>query len=58
MEIILIKKNEHGEFEVPAPTSAEIYFTDDQDDATGTAKIIHGDNIHCLFRRGTYDKGE
>jgi len=58
MNIILIKKNEYGEFELPAPTTDEIYFTDDQDDAIGTAKIIYGDNTECIFRRGTYDKGE
>lgn len=58
MSRITIRKNVDGEFEVPAPTKAELYFTDDKDDAIGTARMIHGDDVECVFRSGTYQKGE
>ncbi len=57
MQVILIKKNEYDEYEVPTPTEDapdSIYFTDDRDDAVGTAHMILGDNITCIFRKGTY----
>ena len=58
MEIILIKKNEFDEFEVPTTSTSEIYFTDDKEDAIGTAEYFHGPKAECIFRRGTYSKGE
>lgn len=54
---VLVRKNEYGEYEVPAPTPEEIYFTDDRDDALGTALIIHGDNASVKVARGTYARG-
>ncbi len=57
MIVIQVRLNDYDEYEVPAPTTDELYFTDDRDDAIGTAKIIHGDdNVHCVFRRGTYQQ--
>ena len=54
---IVIKRNDYDEYEVPAPTTSELYFTDDRDDAIGTAKIIHGtDELTFSFRRGTYQQ--
>ncbi|TFG82817.1 MAG: hypothetical protein E4G74_02140 [Erysipelotrichales bacterium] len=58
MNVILIKKNEYDEFEVPTTSDSEIYFTDDKQDATDTAMFFHGAEVVVLFRRGTYDKGE
>lgn len=55
---IQIRKNDFDEFEVPAPTRKEIYYTDDRDDAIGTAQMIHGKEVTCTFRRGTYDGGD
>lgn len=53
-----IRKNDYDEFEVPVPTPdapQAIYFTDDKDDAIGTAKLILGADVVCTFSRGTYD---
>lgn len=59
MSICRIRKNIHGEYEVPEknPHPLEndcLYFTDDKDDAIGTAKMMHGDDVQCVFRSGTY----
>lgn len=56
---IKVRKNEYDEYEVPVPTPdapQAIYYTDDKDDAIGTAKMILGDDIVCTFKRGTYDR--
>lgn len=66
MTAILIKKNEYDEFEVPTEfvfsnrreVAAEIYYTDDKHDAIDTAKMIHGVDVVCKFKRGTYGEGE
>lgn len=60
MSIIRIRKNSYGEFEVPAPTTDEIYYTDDKQDAIGTARTIHGcgandTSIECVIRSGSYN---
>lgn len=63
---IAIRKNDYDEYEVPAEfvfhnrreVAAEIYYTDDKDDAIGTAKMIHGADVVCKFKRGTYGEGE
>lgn len=54
---IQIRKNVHDEFEVPCPSVEEIYYTDDRDDAIGTARMCHGDDVVCTFRNGSYDTG-
>ena len=38
---------------VPADASTDdgIYYTDDRDDAIGTAVMLHGDNVKINFRR-------
>lgn len=53
---VVIKRNEFDEFEVPAPTTDEIYFTDDLQDAKNTLWSIHGSNVVIVVRRGTYSK--
>jgi len=57
-ERIQIRRNIDGEYEVPSLNSKgelDIYFTDDKEDAIGTAKMIHkGTEITCVIRRGTY----
>ena len=59
MQTIKVRYNEYNEYEVPAPTADEIYYTDDLQDAIGTARTIHGcgsndDSITVDVRRGTY----
>lgn len=59
MKHIQVRKNDYDEFEVPTPTRDapdSIYYTDDKDDAIGTAKMILGDDVVCTFKRGTYDR--
>jgi hypothetical protein len=67
VRIITIKRNEYDEYEVPTLTSADeqdIYFTDDKQDAIGTAHLIWDkyqeeddqyDGIEIRIRRGTYN---
>lgn len=55
MNVIVIKKNDHDEFEFPTEANnTAIYYTDDKEDAIGTAKMVYGDDVVTLFRRGTY----
>ena len=57
MSRIQIRKNVDGEFEVPSLNSKgklDIYYTDDKQDAIGTAEMIHGKGITCIIRTGTY----
>ncbi len=60
---VTIRQNEFDEFEVPTafmgrayitrPTS--IYYTDDKDDAIGTAQYHFGSDTKIVVRRGTYE---
>lgn len=61
---ITIKRNEHDEFEVPTAfrdrgslpkRPCAIYYTDDKDDAIGTARYHYGDDVVIRHARGTYD---
>ena len=49
--IINIQFNEDG-YRVPGPekTEAQAYYTDDEKDAIGTAKMIHGQYIEIKFK--------
>ena len=57
-----IRKNEYDEYEVPTAfvfhnrreVAAEIYYTDDKQDAIDTAKFAHRDDVAITWRRGTY----
>ena len=44
---------EDGEYRVPGPqqTEAQAYYTDDKQDAIGTAKAIYGQQVAIKFRR-------
>lgn len=46
---IVILKNDFDEFQVP--DKGDFYFTDDRDDAIGTACLIYGADIAITFRR-------
>lgn len=61
---VTIRKNEYDEYEVPTQfrdrgslpkKPCAIYYTDDKDDAIGTARMILGADVVCTFKRGTYD---
>ena len=59
MKTITIKKNDFDEFELLTPVASNevgdgIYFTEDKEDAVGTAHYFFGDDIQVKFRRGTY----
>jgi hypothetical protein len=59
MTKVTIKKNDYDEYELPTEVGTEaIYYTDDKDDAIGTAKLILGDDVEITFRRGTYNADE
>lgn len=47
---IVILKNDYDEYQVPE-RDGEFYFTDDRDDAIGTACAIYGANVKVTFRR-------
>lgn len=54
-----IRKNIDGEYEVPdkfinALENDNIYYTDDREDAIGTAKAMHGADVEITIRTGTY----
>lgn len=53
-----IRKNDYDEFEVPTgawPNASDsIYFADDKQDAIDTAEFVHGPQVKCFIRRGTY----
>jgi len=60
---ITIRKNDYDEYEVPTQfrdrgslpkKPCAIYYTDDKDDAIGTAQMILGADVVCTFKRGTY----
>lgn len=57
-EMILIKKNTYGEFEVPTGKRPDgtrsIYYASDRDDARDTARYYHGKDCEFRFARGTY----
>jgi hypothetical protein len=64
---ITIKRNDYDEYEVPtgsirvggqavSPRPDSIYFTDDKDDAEGTARYHHGDDVVIRHARGTYQE--
>lgn len=55
---ITIRKNDYDEYEVPTPSADELYFTDDKDDAIGTAKLILGDDVEIRFAKGTYQNDD
>lgn len=61
---VTIRKNDYDEYELPTQfrdrgslpkKPCAIYYTDDKDDAIGTAKMILGADVECTFKRGTYD---
>ena len=55
MNTVTIKKNSFDEYEVPAPTTDCIYFTDDKEDAVDTAKLYHEPgSVKIVVRRGSY----
>ena len=55
----IIKRNDSDEYEVPTVIglsgSDAIYYTDDREDAIGTAELILGKDVEIKFVRGTYD---
>lgn len=53
---ITIRRNEFDEYEVPTPDVDHIYYTDDKDDAIGTAIAFHGTDVEITHRRGTYNR--
>lgn len=46
---IVILKNDFDEYQVP--DSGDFYYTDDRDDAVGTACEIYGADVQISFRR-------
>lgn len=63
---VTIKRNDYDEFELPTEfrdrgslpkRPCAIYYTDDKDDAIGTAKMILGADVEIRFAKGTYDDG-
>ena len=54
MSIVTIKySRQWEEYQVPGPdgTEAQVCYTDDKDDAIGTAKAIYGGEVEIKFRR-------
>jgi hypothetical protein len=49
---VLIYQNDFDEYEVPVHDG--VYFTDDRDDATDTAKHVWGEEVPVNIRRGTH----
>ncbi len=45
--------SEWGTYRVPGPdkTEAQAYYADDKEDAIGTAKAMHGEDVVIKFRR-------
>lgn len=50
---ITILQASWGEYRVPGPkgTEAQAYYTDDREDAVGTAKAIYGQDTKVKFKR-------
>ena len=51
MPLVVVIKICEGEYRVPGPehTEAQAYYTDDREDAVGTAKQVHGKDIEIHF---------
>ena len=55
---ILIKRNEHGEYETPTGRKDDgrpaIYYASDLEDAQDTARQFHGEDCEFVVIKGTY----
>ena len=56
MTTITIRFDDTGEHRVPGPakTEAQAYYTDDREDAVGTARHVFGQDVVCKFKRYEY----